>query len=82
MRKALRERRIHFGYTQENIAEITGIERTKYTRIENGSTNRVAVDDAFLIAKALDTTIESIFMPDDVYREHNNNFQSPGGDAA
>lgn len=78
MRKALRERRIYFGYTQENIAEITGIERTKYTRIENGSINRVAVDDAFLIAKALDTTIESIFMPNDVYREHNNNSQPTG----
>jgi len=71
MRKALRDRRMRFGYTQEKMSELTGIERTKYTRIENGSINRVSVDDAFRIAKALDATIESIFMPNDVYHEHN-----------
>lgn len=78
MRKALRDRRISFGYTQEKMSEITGIERTKYTRIENGSINRVSVDDAFLIAKALDTTIESIFMPNDVYQEHNESTGTEG----
>lgn len=78
MRKTLRDRRISFGYTQEKMSELTGIERTKYTRIENGSINRVSVDDAFLIAKALDTTIESIFMPNDVYQEHNESTGTEG----
>ncbi len=78
MREALRSLRIHFGYTQEKMSEITGIERTKFTRIENGSIKNVSVNDAYLIAKALDTTIESIFVPEDVYEEHISN-QTPTG---
>ncbi len=78
MREALRSLRIHFGYTQEKMSEITGIERTKFTRIENGSIKNVSVNDAYLIAKALDTTIESIFVPEDVYEEHISN-QAPTG---
>jgi len=70
MRTVLRKRRLDFGYTQEKLSQITGIERTKYTRIENGSKKRVSVDDAYLIAKALDTTIEDIFVPEDVYEIH------------
>ena len=34
MREKLKLRRAKFGYTQEVMAELTGIERTKYTRIE------------------------------------------------
>lgn len=70
MREKLKLRRAKFGYTQEVMAELTGIERTKYTRIENGSIKKVSVDDAYLIAKALDTYIEEIFLPDDVYLKH------------
>jgi transcriptional regulator with XRE-family HTH domain len=76
---ALRDRRISLGYTQEKMSEITGIEHTKYTRIENGSINRVSVDDAFIIAKALNATIGSIFMTNDVHQEHK---KPTGGDAA
>jgi transcriptional regulator with XRE-family HTH domain len=79
VRMKLRNRRNEYKYTHEQMSSITGIERTKYTRIENGSIKRVSVDDAYLIAKALNTSIEAIFMPNDVYEEHS---QPPGGDAA
>ncbi|NLK53105.1 MAG: helix-turn-helix domain-containing protein [Syntrophomonadaceae bacterium] len=70
MRVRLKARRNLLGYTQKKMSELTGIERTKYTRIENGSIKRVSVDDAFLIAKALNTTIESIFALEGVCQKY------------
>ncbi len=36
MRKILREERERQGYTQQNIADIIGISRSNYTKIETG----------------------------------------------
>jgi len=70
MRNKLKEKRLMLGYTQDKMSSLTGIERTKYTRIENGGIKRVTIDDAFLISKVLLATIEDIFLPNDVYGEH------------
>lgn len=79
MRDKLKETRLKFGFTQEKMSQLTGIERTKYTRIENGSIKKVTIDDAFLISKVLMTTIEDIFLPKDVYDIHAQNDQAPTG---
>ncbi len=79
VRTKLRNRRNEYKYTHEQMSNLTGIERTKYTRIENGSIKRVSVDDAYLISKVLNTSIEDIFMPNDVYKEHTT---PTSGDAA
>lgn len=65
MRAKLREKRKLFGYTQKQLSEMTGIERTKYTRIENGMQG-VTVEDAFIIAKVLCSNVEDLFFAGNV----------------
>lgn len=71
MRQKLREQRLLLGYTQEKISELTGIERTRYNRIENNMIKKVPVDEAYVIAKVLLSSIEDIFLDVDVYEKHN-----------
>lgn len=70
MRSKLKEQRIKLGYTQKKISELTGIERTKYTRIENKQCG-VSVEDAFVIAKTLCSTVEELFASENVNNNHN-----------
>jgi len=69
-RAKMKELRMKAGLTQEDMAQKTGIERTKYTRIENGSLKNVYVNDAYLIAKALKSSIEELFALRCVYQKH------------
>lgn len=79
MRDKLKENRQKLGYTHERMSQLTGIERTKYTRIENGSIKKVSLDDAFRISRALNSTIEEIFLPIDVYQVHADGNQASTG---
>ncbi len=63
-RHKLKEQRLRLGYTQEKVAELTGIERTRFTRIENGKAGRVALFEAFAISKVLMSSIEELFASD------------------
>jgi len=63
-RHKLKEQRLKMGYTQEKVAELTGIERTRYTRIETGKAGRVALFEAFAISKALISDINELFASD------------------
>lgn len=60
-RHKLKEQRLKLGYTQEKVSELTGIERTRYTRIETGKVGRVTLFEAFAISKALLSDINEIF---------------------
>ena len=57
----LKEQRKLLGYTQQKVSELTKIERTRYTKIENGNIQRISLADASAIARALNTTIEELF---------------------
>ncbi len=71
-RNKLRERRLMFGYTQSKIEELTGVERTRYNKIETGNITRISLFDAFAISKALGTSIEELFDSDSLYQESNS----------
>lgn len=70
MRVAMRERRKELRYSQQNIADITGIERTRYGKIENGKLQKVDIAEAYKIACALETTMEALFLSDNVGEGH------------
>jgi DNA-binding XRE family transcriptional regulator len=61
IRHKLKEQRLKLGYTQEKVAELTGIERTRYTRIETGKAARVALFEAFAISKVLLSDVHELF---------------------
>ena len=63
-RNKLKERRKLLKYTQEDMQKLTGINRVTYTKIETGRTQRIALQDAFIIAKVLHSTIEDLFDAD------------------
>ena len=71
-REKLYSRRKLFKLTHAKLAEMAGIDRTAYTRIECGNRNP-SVDTAIKIAQALGCTVEDIFLPSDVTKEHNTN---------
>lgn len=64
IRHKLKEQRLKLGYTQEKVAELTGIERTRYTRIETGKAGRVALFEAFAISRALMSDVDKLFPSD------------------
>ena len=63
MMKALGDRikslRLAKKYTQEQIAELLGISRQKYARIENGD-NSISLDTLSKLAKVFDVTVHDI----------------------
>ena len=63
MMKALGDRikslRFAKKYTQEQIAELLGISRQKYARIENGD-NNISLDTLSKLAKVFDVTVHDI----------------------
>lgn len=63
-RNKLKERRKLLKYTQEDMQKLTGINRVTYTKIETGRTQRIALQDAFIIAKVLHSAIEDLFDAD------------------
>ncbi|NLG33424.1 MAG: diguanylate cyclase [Syntrophomonadaceae bacterium] len=67
MENKLKKRRMELGFSQTRVSEITGIERTKYNRIENGTLKKVQLQDAYAIARALETDISKVFQINDLY---------------
>jgi diguanylate cyclase (GGDEF)-like protein len=63
----LKKRRLELGFSQAQVSEITGIERTKYNRIENGTLKKIQLQDAYAIARALETDISQLFQINDLY---------------
>ena len=61
IRHKLKAARNSLNLTQENMEQLTGIERSRYTKIENGNIQRISLADASAIARALNTTIEELF---------------------
>ncbi len=59
-RNRLRELRNARGYSQEQLEEMTGIERSKISRIETG-TRRISGSEAIYLAEALGATPEELF---------------------
>jgi transcriptional regulator with XRE-family HTH domain len=47
-------------YTQQELAELVGLTRTSITNVERG-TQRLMADQLFAVARALDTSVESLF---------------------
>lgn len=56
----IRRRRAEWGLTQAELAQATGIDRTKITKIETGE-RAVRADEAIAIARMLDTSAEELF---------------------
>lgn len=59
------------GLTQEQVASAIGIDRSAYSRIENGI-QKPSVDVALKIAILLGKKVEEIFLPINVHKLHSN----------
>ena len=55
----IKELRIAQNFTQEQVADMIGVSRQKYARIENGI-NSITLDILSKIAKVLDVTVADI----------------------
>ena len=60
MNTKLKEARKNNGLTQVEVAEKAKVTVTSYQRIEYG-TQKPSLDTAFLIAKALNSTVDELF---------------------
>lgn len=48
------------GYTQQQMADIIGINRSAYTRKEKGN-RRFSIEEAFVLEKILGVSIQELF---------------------
>ena len=64
MKFLLKERRKALGLTQLQVAQKVGLAESAYQRYEHGR-NEPSVGLAIRIARALDTTVEELFLIDD-----------------
>lgn len=67
MSNTIRETRMSKGMTQTELARLVNISRPYLVDIEKGNSNP-STSIAISIAKALDTTVESIFLPELSYK--------------
>ena len=58
--RTIKDRRVRMGFTQQQLADCLGIERTVYLRIENG-TRIPKVNLAIRLAMLLDVPVEVLF---------------------
>lgn len=63
-RNILRERRKSLKFTQRDMERMTGIERTRYNKIEKGVIAKISFIDAYVISKALHANMEYLFEGD------------------
>lgn len=56
----MKERRVELGFSQEKLAELTGLHRTYVGSVERGERN-VSIDNMQRIAEALDCDIGDFF---------------------
>ncbi|WP_315307434.1 helix-turn-helix transcriptional regulator [Enterococcus devriesei] len=69
MSNTIRETRMSKGMTQTELARLVNISRPYLVDIEKGNSNP-STSIAISIAKALDTTVESIFLPELSYKNN------------
>ena len=62
----LKEVREEKGMTQEELAEKSGVSRGTISAIENGTSRATTTKTLVALARALDTTVESIFFTERV----------------
>lgn len=62
----LKEIREEKGVTQEELAEKSGVSRGTISAIENGTSRATTTKTLVALARALETTVESIFFTDGV----------------
>lgn len=72
-RENLLNARKQINKTQAQVALDCGIDRTVYSRIETGVIKKVDYELAILIARAVKSTADHIFLPIDVHKIHNKN---------
>jgi putative transcriptional regulator len=65
VRMTLRQARKNAGMTQEELAELVGIDRAFYSNIERGK-HTPSLSVAYKIARVLKSSIETLFFKDDV----------------
>lgn len=56
--KEIREER---GYSQEKLSQLSGVSRNLIARLEIGELTSTSTNTLFKLAKALETTVESLF---------------------
>jgi len=71
LREDLRKARKAAGFTQKELADLAGIDRSTYVHIERGD-RLPSLKAAAGIARALGKSIEEIFSPYDVLNQHNS----------
>lgn len=54
----MRKRRLELGYSYQDLADRTGLNKSTLQRYETGKTNKLPLDKAEIIAAALETTVE------------------------
>lgn len=62
----LKEVREEKGMTQEELSEKSGVSRGTISAIENGTSRATTTKTLVALARALGTTVESIFFTEDV----------------
>lgn len=56
----MRLRRLELGYSYQDLADKTGLNKSTLQRYETGKTNKLPLDKAEIIARALETTVEAL----------------------
>lgn len=59
----IKEVRESLSMTQEQLAEKSGVSRGTISALENGTARTTTTKTLFLIASALGTTVDRIFLP-------------------
>lgn len=59
----IKEKRVEKGLSQKELADMSGVPQQTISAIETGSRDPVA-ETLYLLAKALDTTMDEIYKPD------------------
>lgn len=59
--KELRERK---GYSQEELAKLSGVSRNLIARLETGELTSTSTNTLFKLAKALNVKVERLFFKD------------------
>lgn len=60
--KELREKR---GYSQEKLAELSGVSRNLIARLETGELTSTSTNTLFKLSKALNVKVKTLFFKDE-----------------
>ena len=62
----IRELREEMNLSQEKLSEKSGVSRTIISNLENGQNTSTTMKTLSKLAKALDTTLDQLFYPENV----------------